>query len=175
MEMESEEYLKKILSKYRLTFDVTEPYDFCGKNYPAYGYFASSDEKYVLSKKAALWKAKTFEHVLFLTETKCTAKLLSEIRQLMETGMESEMVRKGRRFPEEDHMFSYLTAVIISKCSPDREAVCAAENFKFVRNYLFTLRGRAEGHVVLVDMEKQLVYTNHLGKETGDFFISNFE
>jgi hypothetical protein len=175
MEMESEQYLKKILSKYRLTFDVTEPYFFRGKNYPAYGYFASSDEKFVLSKKATLWKAKTFEHVLFLTETKCTAKLLSEIGQLMETGMESEMVRKGKRFPEEDHMYSYLTVVIISKCSPDREAVRAAENFRFVKNYLFTIRGRAEGHVVLVDMEKQQVYTNHPREKTADFFISNFE
>jgi len=173
--MESEQYLKKILGKYRLTFDVEEPYSFCGRNYPAYGYYASSDEKFVLSKNAALWKAKTFEHVLFLVETKCTAQLLVEMRQLMETEMESGMVRRGKKFPEEDHMYSYLTVVIISKCSPDWEAVRAAENFRFVKNYLFTIRGRAEGHVVLVDMEKQLVYTNHLGKETGDFFISNFE
>ena len=173
--MESEQYLKKLLDKYRLTFDVTEPYVFGGKKYPAYGYFASSDEKYVLSKKAALWKAKTFEHVLFLTETKCTVNLLSEVKRLMETRMENEMVRKGKKFPEEDHMYSYLTIVIISKYSPDRETIHAAVNFKFIKNYLFTIRGRAEGQAVLVDMEKQLVYTNRQREKTGTFFMSNFK
>ncbi len=63
--MDSADYLNRLLLKYSGTFDIYQPYTILGKEYPAYGYFFSHVEKYVLVRKANMWSADTYEHVLF--------------------------------------------------------------------------------------------------------------
>ena len=46
--METADYLNQLLRKYSGTFDLYQPYVIHGKEYPAYGYFFSHTEKYVL-------------------------------------------------------------------------------------------------------------------------------
>ena len=48
------------------TFDIFKPYVIHGKEYPAYGYFFSHTEKYVLVREANMWSADSYEHILFI-------------------------------------------------------------------------------------------------------------
>ncbi len=169
------QYLKGLLDKYRKTFDVAEPFILNGKKYPAYGYFSSLSEKYVLRKDATLWSAAAYEHVLFLKEKKCTEELLREMQSVIEGEMEEKMVRQGRKYPGENHMYSYLTVIILSEETPSEGCIAAAERYTFAKNYLFTLRGRAEGHLVLVDLTGRKVYTNKAARSTRKFFEANFD
>ena len=65
----SDAYLQELLRRYQANFDVTENYKFGEILFPAYAFFHSMSEKYVLRKEAQLWAVKTFEHVFFIKET----------------------------------------------------------------------------------------------------------
>ncbi len=62
--MNSADYLNRLLLKYSGTFDIYQPYMIMGREYPAYGYFFSHVEKYVLVRKANMWSADSYEHIL---------------------------------------------------------------------------------------------------------------
>ena len=114
----SDKYLKELLRRYSANFDITEDYALEGKVYPAYAQFFSLGEKYVLKKEAIIWSIRAYEHVLFIKTDSIDEKLLSELKMTMEQVMEPVLVRKGNKYPEKDHMCSYLTFVIISDTTP---------------------------------------------------------
>ena len=64
-------YTHLLLLRYSGTFDIYKPYFIDGKEYPAYGYFFSHLEKYVLVREANLWASDSYEHILFITCQMC--------------------------------------------------------------------------------------------------------
>lgn len=63
--MNGQMVLDKIMDTYRPNFDVEEPYEFHGEVYDAYAGFSMTSAKYVLVKRAELWRAHCFEHAFF--------------------------------------------------------------------------------------------------------------
>ena len=59
--MKGHELLEKLLQSYQAAFDITRPYDIEGDRYEAYAAFNVTSAKYVLVKKAELWRADCFE------------------------------------------------------------------------------------------------------------------
>ena len=88
------------------------------------------------------------------------AEITEEVKRLVEQHMEPEMVRGGEKLPEKDHMISYLTVIVLLRETPDPDTVQAVRRFRFTRSYLFTLRGRAETHLILADLGKEQIFTN---------------
>ena len=91
--MDSASYLEYILHKLSATHDITRNYILEGQSdgeqegpFPAYASYSSTSEKYVLTRKANLWTAKEYEHILFWAgadsrnETKNGAPKSSESR-----------------------------------------------------------------------------------------------
>ncbi|WP_194611396.1 hypothetical protein [Clostridium vitabionis] len=154
------EYRERLLAKYMPTFDIEVPYSVGGTIYPAYACFSSKSEKYVLVRQANLWTTDSHEHVLFLERERCGAEITEEVKRLVEQHMEPEMVRGGEKLPEKDHMISYLTVIVLLRETPDPDTVQAVRRFRFTRSYLFTLRGRAETHLILADLGKEQIFTN---------------
>ena len=173
--MESAVYLDRILDTLSGSFDIYRPYRIGGKEYPAYGYFFSMNEKYVAVRKAQLWAVRTYEHILFLQTPQCGPDTIAEAGSLMAEYMEPELVRKGNRYPEKDHMVSDLTVVVLSERTPDSETVRAIEKFRYARNYLLTIRGRSEGHLICVDLEEEKVISNRISKQMLNLYSKNFE
>lgn len=165
------DFLEKLLAKYEHTFDVSRSFVLGGVAYPAYAYFASSSEKYILRKEAVIWAAHSFEHVLFVSGDGLNSEKVAAFRELMENTMEPALVRRGKKYPEADHMVSYLTLVVLAEKSPSPETVKAVEKFRWERSYLFTFRGKCEGHLVLIDLESKKVYMNKPTKELREFFV----
>ena len=158
--MESEQYLDRMLKKYAPTFDIFRPYQLGGREYAAYLRFSSRSEKYVLVKQANLWTADSFEHVLVLSTDACTADTIADVRDAIEQHMEPMMVRNGEKYPPENHMYTYLTAIVLCKEQPAADVLRLIRDYRFVRNYLFTVRGRAEAHLVVVDAVNEQVWAN---------------
>ncbi|SFB73643.1 hypothetical protein [Butyrivibrio sp. YAB3001] len=165
MENVCDEYLSELLSRYRANFDITENYKLGEKEYPAYAYFFSFGEKYVLKKEAQLWAIRTYEHVLFIKTKSIDEKFIEDMYQTIKEHMEPELVRKGEKYPEKDHMCSYLSLVVISEETPSLEIQKQIKRFKFDRGYLFNLRGHSEAKIGLVCMDSRLCLTNYAGKE----------
>ena len=173
--MESSAYLNIILAKYAGIFDIYKEYEADGRQYAAYGYFSSLGEKYVLVKKAKLWSVKAYEHVFFLEEDRCTPGLLEELMKSVTEYMEPVLVRNGEKYPEKDHMYTYLTFVLLCRQAPDAETEKAVRNFRFDKGYLFSLRGHSEARLAVVGLEDRKVYTNPAGRSLKKMFVKAFE
>ena len=162
--MSSDAYLKELLRRYQANFDIYENYTVGSETYPAYAWFHSFSEKYVLRKEAQLWAIKAYEHVFFIKEKELTLELLDEYKRRITEEIEPELVRKGEKYPEKDHMCSYITFVVLTDKAPSKEVQSAVKKFSFDKGYMFNFRGHSEAHFICADMETGSVYTNKGGK-----------
>ena len=172
--MDAERYLDHMLERYARSFDIYRSYKIGGEEYPAYGYFFSLSEKYVATPKANLWSVRTYEHILFLHEDQISVRTVQKARALMDSYMEPELVRKGRRYPEKDHMVSYLTVCVLSDRAVDGDVRKAVEDYRYAKNYLLTVRGHSEGHLICVDLEKEQVFCNRPARRMLKTYKQNF-
>ena len=158
--MEMAQYLDRLLLRYSGTFDIYKPYFIDGKEYPAYGYFFSHLEKYLLVREANLWASDSYEHILFITADKITEEHVKEAQDVIQNYMEPKLVRKGARVPEKDHMYSFLTVILLSQYPPDRNTLKSVKRYSFDKGYRFNLRGFSTGHMALVSMEDRKITCN---------------
>lgn len=162
--MRTEEYLDRLLLCYGDTFDIYMPYQIHGQEYPAYGYFFSSEERYVLVREANMWTANRHEHILFMKVDKIEEETIKEAADVIETYLEPELVRAGKKYPDKDHMYSYLTVAILSDKAIEQEIVKKIRRYKFERGYLFNFRGFSQGNLICASMEDEKIVTNYQGK-----------
>ena len=168
--MDREQYLKKLTDEYRNSFDLTMDYEIGGARSYAYGRFSTVSEKYVLSPKVNLWSIHGFEHILFMPRERVSALDIEDARALMSEHMAPELVCHGGRYPEKDHMYSYLTIAFISDTTPDEQCLRVIKRFRYEKNYLMTLRGHAEGHIILIDLSTGRAYANRPARHLVDYY-----
>ncbi|MBE5843745.1 MAG: hypothetical protein E7302_06120 [Butyrivibrio sp.] len=171
----SDTYFGELLRRYQANFDITEKYTLGDRTYPAYAYFCSLSEKYVLRKEAQLWAIKAYEHVLFENVSSFNTENLSDIKDIIEGHMEPELVRKGQNYPEKDHMCTYMTFVIVSDTDPTPETIRAIKKFKYDRGYMFNFRGHSEARLILISLSSGNVYSNYCGRDLRDLLSDVYE
>lgn len=172
--MNTADYIDQLLKKYSGTFDIYQPYVIHGKEYPAYGYFFSHVEKYILVREANMWSSDSYEHVLFMQTDKVDQALIDEAYTIIRDYMEPMLVRKGRELPDEGHMYSYLTISIAADKPLSGDMQKAVKHFKFEKGYRFNIRGFSQGHIVCATMEDEKVYTNYAGRKSAKLYRENF-
>lgn len=158
-------YLDLLLSRYEANFDITKNYRLGDITYPAYAWFYSLSEKYVLKKEATLWSIRAYEHVLFIKENQLTKDKLSELMHIIQTKAEPLLVRKCQKYPEKDHMCTYLTFVVITDKDTSSDIAKAVNKFHFDKGYLLNFRGHSEARLATISMESGQVLTNRSGKD----------
>ncbi len=162
--MNSTEFLEELLKEYSSTFDIYRDYEYNGEVYPAYAQFYSHNEKYVLVREAKLWEANCFEHTLFIKADKLDEKDVKDIQKLIKDNMEPDMVRKGERLPVKNHMYTYLTVVVLCEGEISSKAVKMIKRFSFGKSYQLTIRGWSNAKLVCVDLKNQMFISNREGK-----------
>ncbi|MDE6389147.1 MAG: hypothetical protein K2L82_15225 [Lachnospiraceae bacterium] len=172
--MKTADYLNQLLRKYSGTFDIYQPYVIHGKEYPAYGYFYSHVEKYVLVREANMWSSDSYEHILFIIAETVDQALIDEAYTVVKDYMEPVLVRKGKDFPAEGHMYSYLTISLIAEHALSKEMQKAVRHFKYEKGYKFNIRGFSQAHIVCATMEDEKVYTNYVGRKSAKFYRDTF-
>lgn len=160
-----EDYFHELLKRYEANFDITENFSLGDTIYPAYAKFLSLGEKYVLKKEAKLWAIRAYEHVLFIKTKRITEDTLSKIRTTIGSYMEPDLVRKGEKYPEKDHMCSYLTFVIISEETPNQEIQKIMKKYSYDKGYLMGFRGHSQARIGCAFLDSEGVITNYAGKE----------
>ena len=173
--MTASDYLDRLLVRYSGMFDIYQPYRIEEEEYPAYGYFFSHNEKYVLIREANLWTVDSFEHMLFDTREKITIEDIDRADRVIREYMEPVLVCKGEKMPEKNHMYSYLTFVFIVDQAPDPEVIRKVKKYKFEKGYQFNIRGYSSGRMVLVDISSEKVYTNDQARKGKKLFVETFE
>lgn len=173
--MTANQYLDRLLVRYSGMFDIYRPYRINETEYPAYGYFFSHNEKYVLVREANLWAADSYEHMLFITAKTITQEDVDKADQLIREYMEPVFVRQGDDLPPANHMYSFLTIVMICEEKPSTEVLKRIKKYKFDKGYQFNLRGYCNGRLIAVDLESEHVTTNFAARKSKKTFIETFE
>ena len=163
-------YLEKLLEEYERSFDIIRDYKIGQTVSEAYGFFSTVSEKFVISPKANLWSALGFEHILFLSGSALTEEDIREAGRIMTEHMEPELVRRGKKYPQKDHMYSYVTIALLTETKPSAETVAAVRAFRYEKNYLMTIRGYVEGHMILMDLSCGKAYANKPARHLTDFY-----
>ena len=187
--MDCVSYLNRILEKLVPTHDIVRDYPADGQVIPAYARYEAMNEKYVLSRKATLWKAGEYEHVLFFTvpekaaaggpsdgaeqtaASPVTPDTVTDLAQQLITGyMEPVLARDNEKYPPKDHMRTFLTAVIVSEESPSEALIRRIRKYRFDKGYQFSFRGFSQGRLVFVDLGAGKVYTSPAANDVAEFY-----
>ncbi|MGF6907379.1 hypothetical protein [Fusobacterium sp. PH5-44] len=168
------DYFEKIKKAYFSTFDLVTPFKIDNKEYLGYGFFQNNAQKFVLVKNAKLWEVNSFEHIIFIEDNNSTEDAVEEGINLIKDYMEYNFVRKGKKYPETNHMYSFLTIIILTNNHISKELQYKITNFKFKRNYLLTIRGYSEGRLAIINPENNIFISNKASKSLKDFYISLF-
>lgn len=163
--MNNEAVLERLLKSYRSSFDIECPYTVFGEQYDAYGAFRVTSSKYVLSKKAELWRAQCFEHVFFQLTDNISEEILDHFKQQITDHIEPEMVRHNESCPPKDHMYTYITGIFIAENGVSPDMVKKIRKFRFSRNYRFMIRGYCDARIVVIDVKNQNFYGNPAAKD----------
>ncbi|MDD3239631.1 MAG: hypothetical protein PHW47_06020 [Lachnospira sp.] len=169
--MNTETFFTRLEKYYQGSFDFTKPFviegsAFSGKEYTALAEFHSHIDKYVLLKKAQVWAADSHEFCLFQSypDFFC-ADDFNELTHLLTEYMEPQLVRKGNEDVAPDHMYTYLTLVILCEQPVSKDMISMVKHYHFTKFYKLYARGYSEARVVLVDLPNQKVYTNGAARE----------
>lgn len=156
----SEQYLDRLLARYSGTFDIYVPYTIGGTEFPAYGYFFSHVEKFVLTRNTNMWSSDSYEHIFFLPKDSFTVEDVVKMKQLMLDYAEPQLVRKGQELPDPNHMYSYMSIILISNQVPDKSVIKAVKKLSFDKGYQMNMRGYSQIQICLVSMEDEKIYHN---------------
>lgn len=163
--MDTSQYLDRLLLKYSNNYNIYKPYRVSGKEYPAYGYFFSRNEKYVLVQEANMWTMDSYEHVIFMESEEITEQHIQEAEQLIVEYMEEKLVRKGEKYPGKNHMSSILTVVLIGNMPIEDTVQKHIRKFHFDKGYKFHMRGFCRGRIAAVSMHDRSVCTNSQSRD----------
>lgn len=153
--------LEKLLDSFQHSYDIEQTCDINGDIYDAYASFNASSAKYVLIRKAELWRANCFEHVFFrLKKNELIQKDTDTFRDQIETYIEPELVRHGEKWPAENHMYTYITAVFICEGGISAAAKKSIRAFRYVKNYKLTIRGYCEARILVFDLKNREIFGN---------------
>ena len=191
--MTSGDYLDKILDRMTSTHNITRNFTADGRTFATYALYEASSEKYVLSRKANLWKVSESEHVLFMTlpenadpgadseadsgagpganSSADPEALFEEAGRLISDYMEPVLSRGNEKYPPKDHMRTFLTAVLVLERSPGPELIRKVRRYRFDKSYLFSLRGFSQGRIIVVDLPSKKVYTSPAAKDVAARFL----
>lgn len=163
--MAGQEYLEKLLKIYQSDSDITRPFDINGDIYDAYAAFNVSSAKYVLVKKAELWRADCFEHAFFLCRDHITSEDLMDFQKNIENYIEPHLVRKGEESMPKDHMYTYITGIFVSDQGISKEMKKEISKFRFFKNYRLGIRGYSEARLLVFDRENHQMIGNPASRD----------
>ena len=118
--------------------------------------FYVHNSKYVLSKKAKLWEANSFEYVYLFTVPHLTREIYEQCERLAyEQG-------RARIRPGPNHMYTYISAIFLcDSCDP--EARKALKRCRRYESFRLSYWGWMDFHTALVVLPEESVATNASG------------
>ena len=160
--MTREDAVQRLCEIYQNDFDVRR----CGAHEQplvAQMDFYANTSKYVLSKKAKLWEANSFEYVYLFSVPHLTKEIYDACeKQAYEAGM-------ARIKPAPDHMYTYITALFVCD-SCDEEARKALKRCKLYKSFRMSYWGWMDFHTAMAVLPDETVSSNASGHSAAQVF-----
>ena len=168
MVIERREVLDKILLGYERSYNISEIED-PQTDLPlvATADLHVSESGFVLVRKAQMWSTNSNEFVYIFSVDKLEEDLCRKaIEYAYEKGLEKIDLEHTK-----DHMCSRIVALFLcDRAEPD--AVKCIQKCRLYKSFQFSLKGWAEVHTVVCDLENEVVESNRYGRETAEYLRS---
>lgn len=168
--MTGEAFVQRLIRAYEGSYDMTAPADFGGMAFSAMGRFYAHQEKYVLTRDVQMWQTNGYDYLFVADTPQVDEKLLSDLDRMIRDHAEPELVRGGRKYPAKNHMYSDITAVLVSSGPIPKDVLARLRRYRFSRNYLFTVRGWCDTRLIAVDLAENRVYGSPKAKPLLAFY-----
>ena len=156
-------FLEQLKKLYASAFDLTEEAASGEWMFRICGHFNADHSGYVLSKKAKLWEANSFEYVYLFNVPHLTREIYEACEKLAyEQGM-------ARIQPSSTHMYTYITALFVCD-SCDEDARKALKRCKLYKSFRMSYWGWMDFHTALVVLPEESVSTNRSGHSAAQVF-----
>lgn len=109
--MNGQEIRDRLLHSYERSYDIVKPSEVNGHTYDACASYHESGAKYVLSKKAELWRISCHEHAYFKAVEKLNDQDVETFLTDLTEWIEPKVVREGKEVPDTDHMYTLVTGI----------------------------------------------------------------
>ena len=167
MEMTLQERLEKLLDAYSYYFDIERDVPVEGGQFPATAFYHFREENYIATKAHVVYATEQHEYVYFyVTEHLDAETLKNQIELSRQAGM-------GKIEPSGEHMFSYVTLVILAD-TIDPEAKTLIKKTRFRKNFRLALHGWMEYHIAAMEISTNSFLSNPAGKEARKLLERNF-
>lgn len=166
--MDCKTYLDILTERYERYFNIHKDYTLLGEKLDIFAEYNVRSEKYFMVKSAVIYSFENFEYNL----VKCYDH---------EVGMDefskfTDLIKKAVKEivkPNEEHMSTYLSGIMVSEKGFSQEVTEKAQRFKYSKDFLFTLKGWCDARLILVDLGKNEIITNKKGREVRKNYIIN--
>jgi len=163
-------FKEKLLPAYRQSHDIMENFRIEDTYYDAYGFCNITNSKYVLVKKAELWRALNYEHVFFKTVDFLEADDIDDFKKQLQEYIEPNLVRKGEKSMEKDHMSTHVDCIFLCEKGIMPEATKAVKKARFFKDYMLSIRGFCDLRVVAVDLASGNVIGNSAARDLVKYY-----
>ncbi|MGN0659168.1 MAG: hypothetical protein ACI4LA_06140 [Emergencia sp.] len=162
--MNAQLLLERLLQQYQENFDIEKNYIIDGYTYDALASFNVANARYVLVKKAELWRANCFEYILFDCAGRLDEVHFDMVMKHVREYVEPQLVRRGEKYPEKDHMYTYMTVIMLCDSGIAEEAAGKLQKTKLYINYKLAIRGYSELRLIAIDTRTGEIITNKAAK-----------
>ena len=141
--MNGQEIRDRLLHSYERRYDIVKPSEVNGHTYDACASYHESGAKYVLSKKAELWRISCHEHAYF-----------KAVEELNDQDVETFLT-------DLTEWIEPLVTCIFFADKPVADSVKKKiRKYKYYKNYRFSLRGYCQVRLLVFDTAEQKVFGN---------------
>ena len=167
MDMTLQERLEKLLSAYSHHYNVTRDVEVEGGSFPAAAEFFLRDENRLLTKEHTFYALEQHEYAYFYVTEHLDANTLRRQIAL------SQRAGLARVRPHKEHMFSYVTLVILAD-TIDPEAKALLKRTRLRRSFRLMLHGWMEYHIAAMECSTVSFLSNPAGREARKTLENNF-
>lgn len=157
-------YLDNIENKLKAYFDIYRKYNIKGYAYDLFAKYHMRMERYVLVKKAVIYAMENNEY--------CLMKYFNEIDEYKLKDFTNSLIESIDELvnPDENHMSSVITGVLVCDNIPSDDIVKQIKKFKYHKGFAFGFRGWVDIRLILVAMNDNYIVTNKKGKEVREIY-----
>ena len=145
--------------------ELVKPSEVNGHTYDACASYHESGAKYVLSKKAELWRISCHEHAYFKAVEELNDQDVETFLTDLTEWIEPKVVREGKEVPDTDHMYTLVTGIFFADKPVADSVKKKIRKYKYYKNYRFSLRGYCQVRLLVFDTAEQKVFGNRAAWE----------
>lgn len=157
-------YLDVISKRLAPYFDLSKDEKVAGKDLDLVARFNMRNEKYFFLKKITLYAYENHETVLVRREDRITKDTAEKFCVYLKKAV-TELVT-----PDEEHMSSLITGVLVATDGITSEAQKIIESFRYSCNFKFLLQGWCDVRLLAVDLTTAEVYSNKTGRSVREAY-----